>query len=154
MRIRRTEIPGLIVNETQPGRIVYIPADIDRRFAMDNFPDHGDLLANAVRWAAKDNIPLDVQGPGLLNCELYRQGDRMILHIVNLTSAGTWRAPVDELIPVGPVQVKVRWNNQTSPKSLRMLVARDESPDVKIENGSIGFGLKSIVDHEVVVIET
>ena len=31
-------------------------------FARDNLPDHGNLLANLVRWAAHDNIPLTVDG--------------------------------------------------------------------------------------------
>jgi hypothetical protein len=30
-----------------------MPADLDRRFGRDNLPDHGDLLANLVRWASK-----------------------------------------------------------------------------------------------------
>jgi hypothetical protein len=32
----------------------------------------------------------------------------VILHVVNLISAGTWRAPIDELIPVGPLKIGVK----------------------------------------------
>jgi hypothetical protein len=84
-----------------PARRAYI---LDRRFARDNLPDHGDLLANLIRWAAKDDIPLAVEGPGLVDCHLYRQPGRLILHLVNLTSAGTWRQPVHELIPIGTLR--------------------------------------------------
>ncbi len=80
MREPRTNIPGLILNESDGGRIAYLPADIDRRFALDNLPDHGDLLANLVRWAARGNLPLEVTGRGLIDCELYQQPGRMILH--------------------------------------------------------------------------
>jgi hypothetical protein len=59
------------------------------------------LLANLVRWAAASRIPLEVRGAGLIDCHLYRQPGRVILHLVNLTNAGAWRSPVDELIPVG-----------------------------------------------------
>jgi len=76
---------------------VLSPADIDRRFAVDNLPDHGDLLANLARWAAKDNIPLEVEGRGWIDCELYHQPGRVIIHPVNLTSAGTWRASVHDM---------------------------------------------------------
>ncbi len=63
MRVPRTEIPGLVIREQNGARIAYLPADIDRRYEQGNIPDHGDLLANLVRWAAKDSLPLEVQGP-------------------------------------------------------------------------------------------
>ncbi len=109
MREPKTSVPALVLREVGNGsRIAYLPADIDRRFAKDNLPDHGNLLANLVRWASSEDIPLRVEGPGLIDCHLYRQAGRLILHLVNLTSAGTWRAAIDELIPVGPFHVRVR----------------------------------------------
>ena len=53
------------------GRVAYLAADLDRRYARDNLGDTGTLLANLVRWTARDDIPLDVTGPGLLDCHLY-----------------------------------------------------------------------------------
>ncbi len=93
MREPKTDIPGLVLRERGKARIAYLAADIDRRYARQHLSDHGDLLANVVRWVAGDSIPLHVVGPGFLDCHLYRQGAKLILHIVNLTSAGTWRAP-------------------------------------------------------------
>ena len=64
MREPKTDMPGLILNTTAGGgRIAFLPADLDRRFARDNLPDHGDLLANLVRWAARDDIPLARRRP-------------------------------------------------------------------------------------------
>ena len=51
------------------------------------------LLANLVRWTAGASVPLSVQGPGMIDCHLYQQERRLILHLVNLTSAATWRGP-------------------------------------------------------------
>jgi len=34
-----------------------------------------------VRWTAADRIPLDVRGPGSIDCHLYRQPGRLILHL-------------------------------------------------------------------------
>ena len=48
----KTDIPGLVLNAAGKSRVAYLPADIDRRYARDNLPDHADLLANIVRWAA------------------------------------------------------------------------------------------------------
>ena len=157
MREPRTTIPGLILNESTQGRVAYLPADIDRRFALDNLPDHGDLLANLVRWAARGNVLLEVSGRGLIDCELYQQPGRLILHLVNLTSAGTWRAPVHELIPIGPLQVKVRPPQGLQPKMLKLLVSRASGgagPALHNENGWSCFEMKSVLDHEVAVLES
>jgi hypothetical protein len=153
MRRPRTTVPGLVLNESKGRRVCYLPADIDRRFAIDNLPDHGDLLANLVRWALRGDLPLEVTGRGLLACELYRQPGRLILHVVNLTSAGTWRAPVHELIPVGPLQVKIRLPRDLQPKTLQMLVSQEKRSAVP-EAGWVSFELRSILDHEVIVLES
>jgi len=152
MREPRTNIPGLVLNESGRGRVAFLPADIDRRFGTENLPDHGDLLANLVRWASGGNIPLEVTGRGLIDCELYRQPGRLILHLVNLTSAGTWRAPVHELIPIGPLQVRARLPQGTRPKALKQLVS-GENGTAAVENGWAKFEVKSVLDHEVVAIE-
>jgi hypothetical protein len=152
MRTPATDIPGLIINATAKGsRVLFLPADIDRQFARYNLPDHGNLLANMVRWAVKDNLPLMVEGAGLVDCHLYSQASRMILHIVNLTSAATWRQPLDELIAIGPMQIKIRLPGNVRGNNLQLLVS-DQKISGEVKNGWCHFVLKSIRDHEVVVV--
>ena len=75
MREPKTDIPGLILNTLSNGsRIVYMPADIDRQFARYNLPDHGNLLSNIIKWTLKDELPIVVSGPGLIDCSLYNAG--------------------------------------------------------------------------------
>ena len=148
MRQPKTDIPGLVIK----GRVAYVPADIDRRYARDNMPDHGNLLANIVRWAAADAVPLSVEGRGLIDCSLYRQPGRLVLHIVNLTSTGTWRAPIDELIPIGPFDVRVRLPKNINPQRLKFLVS-GASVAAKVDDGSVVFRTGSVLDHEVAVLE-
>jgi hypothetical protein len=152
MREPKTNIPGLIVHSpARCGRIAFLPADCDRRFARDNLPDHGNLLANLVRWAAKDSIPLSVEGAGLIDCHLYCQPGRLILHLVNLTSAGTWRQPIDELISIGPLQVRVRLPADVQGKHARLLVAgKATAPHTSAAWSH--FEVQSILDHEVMVL--
>ena len=152
MRTPRTEIPGLVIRETAGrGRVAFLPADLDRRYGRENLPDHGNLLANLVRWAAGDGIPLHVDGAGFVDCHLYRQQNRLILHVVNLTNAGTWRASVDELIPVGPFRVRVHLPSGVRANRLQTLVS-GRAPTPAVGNGWVRFELPSILDHEVVVI--
>jgi hypothetical protein len=152
MRVPKTDIPGLILRTTPEGnRIAFIPADLDRQFARYNLPDHGNLLANIIRWASKDNIPLTVEGKGLLDCYLYKQPGRLILHIVNLTSAGTWRQPVDELIPAGPLSVSIKLPPELRGENLDLLVS-NQKISAAVANGWSLFKINSILDHEVAVI--
>jgi hypothetical protein len=153
IREPHTDIPGLLLNQTANGsRIAFLPADLDRRFATDNLPDHGRLLANLVRWAVEGRLPFFVEGPGLLDCHLYRQPGRLILHVINLTNTGTWRAPVDELIPVGPIKIRLAGPATTRLKDARLLVAeRKIAPSV--HSGWASLTLASILDHEVIVWE-
>jgi hypothetical protein len=152
MRTPRTDIPALILNDRAGrGRVAYLPADLDRRYSRDHLPDHADLLANLVRWTARDELPLTVAGAGLIDCQLYRQPGRLILHLVNLSSAGAWRAPLDELIPVGPLRVGVRLPAEVAGTSLRLLVSGRPTP-VTAEGGWARFEVAALLDHEVAVI--
>jgi Hypothetical glycosyl hydrolase 6 len=152
MRTPQTDIPGLVLNERAgAGRVAYLAADLDRRYARDNLPDHGHLLANLVRWVARDDLPLTVEGPGLIDCHLYRQPGRMILHVVNLTSAATWRAPAEELLPVGPLRVAVRLADDVRAPGLRLLVSGRNAP-AAVRDGWCRFELPALTDHEVIVI--
>jgi hypothetical protein len=153
MRQPRTDTPGLVVHEFGRGRVAYLPAQIDRRYAIDNLPDHADLLANLVQWASGGNLPLEVEGPGLIDCELYEQPGRLILHVVNLTSAGTWRAPVEELIPVRRLRVAVRLAEGARPRSGKSLVGEEAALPLEVEGGRARFELTSVLDHQVVVLE-
>jgi hypothetical protein len=152
MREPVTDIPGLIVTEqANMGRVIFMPADIDRQYARYNLPDHGNLIANISRWISRDNIPLKAEGHGMLDFSIYRQPGNLVVHIVNLTSAGTWRQPVDEYIPVGPVSVRIKLPDDVKGDSINLLV-RKEKLSVKRENNWILFKIDSIPDHEIAVI--
>ncbi len=151
MRHPTSNVPALVLNEHRGGRVAYLAADIDRCFGRDNLPDHADLLANLVRWTSRDRIPLRVKGPGLIDCHLYRQPGRLILHLVNLTSAGTWRAPIHELIPVGPLIVHLPFPDVHEIITVRSLVSGNELAS-RIEAGWVVCTVPSIVDHEVIVV--
>ena len=147
MRVPKTDIPGLVLK----GKVAYLAADIDRRFARDGLPDHGDLLANLVRWAAGAGLPLEFTGPGLIDCNLYTQPSRAILHAVNLTNSAT-RGPLEELLPVGPFTVRLRLPAGVSGRRARLLVA-DRAVATKVAQGWAAFSIESILDHEVVLVE-
>ena len=118
MRQPVTKIPGLITSEHGNAKVAFLPADIDRRYALQHLPDHGNLLAHIVKSTLNNEVPIKVEGPGLIDVHLYRQGAKHIVHLVNLTSTATWRAPLEELIPVGPIKVTINARTITVPSIL------------------------------------
>jgi hypothetical protein len=152
MRTPKTDIPGLILKETSSGgRIVFLPADIDRQFSRYNLPDHGDLLKNIFLWAVKDNLPLKAEGTGLIDYHLYRQEKRLILHIIHLTNAATWRAPIHELIASGPIKLQVKIPSGLDGAKVQSFVSR-QSITPRVENGWSHFTVNAVLDHELLVI--
>jgi hypothetical protein len=148
MATPKTDIAGLVIH----GKHALLAADLDRRYGRDGLPDHGELLANLVRWAVGDDVPLKVAGHGLIDCSLYAQSGRLVLHLVNLTAQGTGREPIDDLIPAGPFTVQVRLPKDVKGKAVHLKVAGGTAA-AKVEHGWANFEVRSIVDHELVVVE-
>jgi hypothetical protein len=147
MRELKSDIPALVLRN----RVAYLAADLDRQYARHHLPDHARLLANLVRWLAGDRIPLRVEGPGLIDCLLYQQPGRAVLHLVNLSNPDAWRAPLEELIPIGPLRVQVRLPAGVSGRSVKLLVS-GEGKTLSPAQGWTSFEVKSVLDHEVAVV--
>jgi hypothetical protein len=79
-------LPAVIASEFGKGRVVFFPAGVDK--AMFFFPNTymRQLLANAVRWTARDvPPPLEVRGPLLLAATFRTQPEtkRVVVHLLN-----------------------------------------------------------------------
>jgi hypothetical protein len=145
-----TTIPALVCSQsTGGGRVAYLAADLDRRFARDQLPDHGDLLASLVRWSVRGDVPIEVEAPGLIDCRLFRtRRGEYVLHLLNLNNANAWKTPVQELVPTGPVKVRLKQSTGLrSAQSLvgeRKLAQRRKGEWYEVE-------IPTISDHEVLV---
>jgi hypothetical protein len=148
MRTPRTGIPGLLCATRGAARVAYLPADLDRRFARDQLPDHGDLLAALVRWCLRGDVPVELDAPGLIDCRPWRtrQGE-VVVHLLNLNNANTWRTPVHELVTTGPLRLRVRAPGVMQARAL----ASEEPLAANHRGGWCEVSIPRILDHEVVV---
>lgn len=151
-RVPKTNIPGVFLRETGKSRIAYFPWDIDRVFWEVMAPDHGTLLANAVEWAANEERPATVTGPGVLDVTAWRQKESMTVHIVNLTNAMMMKGPFREINPVGEQRVRVRLPRGRRPRRIQLLVS-GIVPRVEQSEGYATVVVPSISVHEVVAID-
>ena len=148
----KTDIPGVLARPAGSGRVVYFPWDIDRTFWEVMCQEHGIVLANAVRWAAKEDQPVQVKGPGVLDLGFWKQQSSITLHLVNLTNPMMMKGPVREILPVGPQQVRIKLPEGAKARAVKFLVSgaqpqwRQNGPWVETSTPPIGL-------HEVVAID-
>ena len=151
-RVAKTDVPEVFAREIGKGRIVYFPGDVDRTFWEVLAADHGLLLRNAITWAANEEPPATVSGPGLLDVTCWRQKDSMTVHLVNLTNPMMMKGPYRELIPCPPQTVRVRLPQGTRAKAIRLLTS-GQSPAVEKRDALLTINVPSVLDHEVVAID-
>ena len=123
----KTDIPGVMARSAGLGRVVYFPWDIDRTFWEIMCQEHGVMLANAVRWAANEEQPLRVEGPGVLDVALWKQQSSVTVHLVNLTNPMMMKGPVREILPVGPQRVTVKLPDGAKARRARFLVSETDA---------------------------
>ncbi len=153
LREEQTGIPGLVVGMYGKGRVVFLPADLDRRYGLEPLPDHARLLGNLLRWAAGEHIPFTVEGPGFIGSYLYRQDGRLILHLVNGTGTDNGDEISDRYFPVGPLKVRVKLPDGVRGHGVQFLAAERSGTLTRSTPQSVEFEVPRLVDHEVAVIE-
>jgi len=148
-------------SEYGKGRVVYVPEmEFDgplppgeRYFPIDNrfwkLPKNWRQLLDAVRWAARDEMPLEIEGPPYLiaNIVSISSGNMQVLHLLNYNYKN--RSPVES--------IPVTWQ---LPKSKAQLSARLLRPGREAESltpsvigGSrIHFVVPAIDSYGVVVV--
>ncbi len=150
-RQARTTIPEIYARPYGAGRVVYFPWDIERVFWEVLNPDHGRLLANAVRWATDEEAPVVVTGPGLLDVAIWRQASSLTVHLVNLTNPMTMRGYFREIIPVGAQQVRLRRPAGGAITQARLLKA-GAALEWQESDGWLHFTVPQVEDHEVLAL--
>ena len=151
MRVPKTDIPGLVVNTLKNGsRVVFMPANLDFQYFTTQRKDQAQLLANAARWTAQDDVPIAVDDTGVLDFNIYHQPGRTIVHIGNVGAAGSSR-PQDKILPVGPVRVRVKLKDGVTGSGARLLVA-DQAVPVRARDGWSDVEIPSIRAHEVLLL--
>jgi len=151
-RVEKTDIPEVYLRALGKSRIVYFPWDIDRVFWEVLCVDHGKLLRNAVEWAANEEKPVAVTGPGVLDVTVWRQRGSMTVHLVNLTNPMMMKGPFRELIAIGEQKVRVRLPDGNKARKVQLLVS-GHAPRVEESAGHLALTVPTILDHEVVAID-
>lgn len=151
-RVPATDERQAYLRDLGRSRVVYFPGDVDRTFWEVLAADHGRLLANALDWAANEERPVAVTGPGLLDVAAWRQKGSLTVHLVNLTNPMAMKGPFREFVPVGPFAVKLRLPESARARRVQLLVS-ETAPRTEEAGGALTVTVPLVRDHEVVAID-
>jgi hypothetical protein len=151
-RVPTTDIREVYPRDVGTGRVVYFPWDIDRTFYELMNVDHGRLLRNAVEWALREEQPVTVDGPGVIDVAVWRQRESMSVHLVNLTNPMMMKGPFRELNPVGPERVTIRLPVGQRVRGVRLL-ADDRPARFDIDGERLVLTVATIECHEVIAVD-
>ncbi|HUR17047.1 MAG TPA: beta-galactosidase trimerization domain-containing protein, partial [Candidatus Limnocylindrales bacterium] len=152
-RTPHTDIREVYLRDLGASRVAYVPWDIDRTFWDVLCVDHGRLLKNLVTWTLNEPPPVDVSGPGLVDVTIWRQRDSLTVHLVNLTNPMMMKGPLREVLPIGPLTVRIQLPAGLRARKVHLLTAGIE-PRVQSAGTSIVVTVPSVEVHEVVAIDT
>ncbi|MBB5716370.1 alpha-amylase family protein [Sphingomonas aerophila] len=152
-RVKQTETPMIYARQVGKGRVVYLPGDIDRTFWEVSSRDHLNLLRNAVLWAAEEQQPMAVSGPGFVDVSYWRQRRSLAAHLVNLNNPMAMKAYMREVIPAGPYEVRLRLPSDARDIRRVRLLESGTNAEVRRSGDTLTVAVPRIAVHEVVAID-
>jgi hypothetical protein len=144
--------PQLLLRSVGSGRVAYFPWDIDRAFWEVMHPDHGRILAAAVRWAARREPVVRVDGPGLVDVAAWEQPGSRVVHLVNLSNPMAMHGLLREIHETGPQDVTLQLPPGARLRGATLLVGGSR-PELEAEEGWVRIRVPSIRAHEIVAVD-
>lgn len=143
--------PVMFAREQEQSRIVYFPGDIDHAIWEHNQTDLAGLLANAVRWAHGTELPVTVEGPGLVDIGVHILGNMLQVHLVNLTSVDAWRGSVAEVVDLGAQELRVVLQPGNAVQEAQLLVS-GSSAEYSVSDNVLRVTIPNLGTHELVTV--
>ena len=144
--------PAWTLNRVGAGAVAVIPYELFRHFDRNRYPlvreFVGEVMARLV-----GPLPIRARVPTCVDVILRRRGDTTLVHLINRAS-GLPNVPnsgaVDEIMPVGPVEVVIE--RETAPDGVHL--AFEEAPLTwTFEAGMLKVMLARVGIHAAIVVE-
>jgi len=124
----RARHPAIIASEYGNGRVVYLPASVDK--GMFFYPDAymRQVLFLASKWAARDVVPpFEVDGPLILTATFRQQPEqkRYVVHLLNQGSSWGQHSIYQKLAPL-PKELNKHWGFSNHSELLGTWPVREE----------------------------
>lgn len=142
--------PLAVAHQGTGGRTVYFANQMGRAFKMVHAPALGDLIADAVRWAVGDALPLQAVAPATLQLSLRRTNVGLTVHCVNLTGGERY---MREIIPLHGCRIAVRQTKRETITGARQISTGAALP-IERDGNWLWVTVPQLGAYDVILFET
>jgi hypothetical protein len=135
----KTDEPAIVITEEGMSRRVWLPGDVERSFWRSGNGDLSRLLQQAIRWVARDRMPVRVSGEGLVELFAWETELGYAVHILNYTN------------PLGAQTVRLDLPEGVKVKKVQALRAGTELK-YKVTGQTLEFTLAGVRDYEIAAV--
>ena len=133
------------------GKSIYIAWDLDSVYGRTANPDHGDLLGNCIKYLLNGRECAAVECNAYIDFKIYRQRNRVIIHLINVNHTGFPHGYAEKNIPVGPVQIKL--NLPGFSPSVIIATEDNQKPKLSFAEGILSVDLEYLGIHQLLILE-
>ena len=134
------------------GKAVYAAWDLDAAYCRAAHPDHGDLIANIVKYLLGNKLPVLVECDAYIDFKVYSQEKRLIIHLINGNHSGFAQGYAEKNLPVGPVKISLKLPGFNPSK----VWATEDNMEVKVSSAADGgftLSMERLGVHQLIIAE-
>jgi hypothetical protein len=146
-----TNVPAVVLREKGQSRLAYIAGDVERSLWISGDVDLSRLLRNTINWITRDEQPVTIEGPGLIEVFAYETEPGFALHVLNYTNPNTHRGLMREFNPIGEQKVSFAMPQGRTVKRVQMLRSGQDVP-FKLAINRVEFTIPGVEAYEVAAI--
>jgi hypothetical protein len=145
--------PAIVITEDGMSRRVWLPGDVERSFWRRGNGDLSRLLQQAIRWVARDRMPVRVSGEGLVELFAWETEPGYAIHILNYTNPNRAMGEFRETYPLGAQTVRVELPEGTKVRKVQALRAGTDLRH-RVSGQTLEFIVPGVRDYEVAAVTT
>lgn len=147
-RIVQEPLQPVLTERALPGGgiCLFSALPLDRMYAQFALPDHGQLLAGMVRYLCRPAVCWD--GEGYVDVSVYRQGEKLIVHINNLTVQSFQPGYAERVVPVANVCVDIMKSGNWQMEQ----ITADSQANLQGEDGRIRIRIPCLHETALLVL--
>ena len=134
-------------------RRVWLTGDVERSFWHGGNGELSRLLQQAIRWVARDRMPVRVSGEGLVELFAWETEPGYAIHILNYTNPKSAMGWFRDTNPLGAQTVRVELPEGTKVRKVQALRAGTELKH-KVSGQTLEFIVPGVRDYEVAAVTT
>ena len=150
-RTPKTDEPAIVITEEGMSRRVWLPGDVERSFWRSGDGDLSRVLQQAIRWVARDRMPVRVTGDGLVELFAWETEPGYAVHILNYTNPNFALGWFRETYPLGAQAVRLELPEGVKVRKVQALRAGAELK-FKVTGQTLEFTLPGVRDYEIAAV--